>query len=99
MWSDRPPLDAVIVADPVARPTTAAVSPTPMTSAIDWSLEVQITLGNGIGSPVGSPTDASSVMLPPTPTELGPEIRKYALPLEPAGGSAAETVVAAPFAT
>jgi len=80
------PLAAVIVTDPGSRPKTAAVSvPPEETSAIAGSLLVHVTDGLETGSPLASPTDAWSRIAPPTPTDVGPVMLRYAPP-EPAFG-------------
>src|SRR5947209_17827230 len=77
-----------MVAMPCFRPMTLAVSPTPVTLAVVSSLLVHDTDGLRTGLPFASPTAANRVIVPPTPTEVGPEMRTYAAPLEPAlGGS------------
>src|SRR5947209_4670188 len=91
-----PPLVAVIVAYPGWRPVTVAVSLTPTTCAIELSLLVHVTDGFGIGLPFASPTAAYSVMVPPMPTDDGPETRTYG----PVGwGSTTDSGVVAPAVT
>src|SRR5256886_16800757 len=51
------------------------------------------------GLPFASPTAANRVIVPPTPTEVGPEMRTYAAPLEPALGSSTDKGVVSPAAT
>ena len=63
------------------------------------SLLVHVTAGLGTSWPCASPTAALSVIVPPTPTEVGPEIRMYAPPVEPASGSDTERAVVAPAET
>src|SRR5207253_6477990 len=74
----RPPLVAVMVTMPCFRPMTLAVSPTPVTLAVVSSLLVHDTDGLRTGLPFASPTAANRVIVPPTPTEVGPEMRTYA---------------------
>src|SRR6184192_977141 len=95
----RPPLVAVIVAKPCSRPVTRAESPKPVTAAVSAGLLVHVTDGFGTGLPFGSPTAANSVIVPPTPTEVGPEMRTYAPPLEPALGSRTDKGVVLPAVT
>jgi len=86
------PLAAVIVTDPGSRPKTAAVSvPPEETSAIAGSLLVHVTDGLETGSPLASPTDAWSRIAPPTPTDVGPVMLRYAPP-EPAFGRVTDSV-------
>src|SRR6266480_5269387 len=95
----RPALVAVIVAKPCSRPVTRAESPNPVTVAVSAGLLVHVTDGFGTGLPLGSPTATNSVIVPPTPTEVGPEMRTYAPPLEPALGSRTDKGVVLPAVT
>ena len=88
---------AVILVRPGARPVTDAVSPIPSTSATDALLVVHDTVGLGTGSPLASPTAANSVILPPTPTDVGPEIWRKAPPA-PASCRDTGNVVVSPAA-
>src|SRR6266481_3083176 len=73
-------LVAMMVAKPGWRPVTEAVSPMPSTSATAGSLLVHDTDGFGTGAPFAPPTAATKVILPPTPTDVGPVICKKAPP-------------------
>src|SRR5947207_8579735 len=95
----RPPLVAVIVATPCSRPVTRAESPNRVTAAVSAGLLVHVTDGFCTGLPFGSPTAANRVIVPPTPTEVGPEMRTYAPPLEPALGSRTDKGVVLPAVT
>src|SRR5437667_2129716 len=95
----KPPLVAVIVAKPCSRPVTRAESPKPVTVAVSAGLLVHVTDGFCTGLPLASPTAANSVIVPPTPTEVGPEMRTYAPPLEPALGSRTDKGVVLPAVT
>src|SRR5213082_821842 len=66
---------------------TVAESPKPVTLAVSAGLLVHVTDGFCTGLPLASPTAAKRVIVPPTPTEVGPEMRTYAPPPEPALGS------------
>src|SRR4029077_1796109 len=71
----RPLLVAVMVTKPCRRPVTSAESPNPVTVAVSAGLLDHVTDGLCTGLPFASPTAASRVIVPPTPTEVGPEIR------------------------
>src|SRR6266536_1597242 len=73
-------LVALMVTKPGWRPMTEAVSPTGNSVATAVSLLVHDTAGFTTGLPLASPTAARKVMLPPTPTDVGPEIWMYAPP-------------------
>src|SRR5437867_13378578 len=94
----RPPLVAVIVAKPCSRPVTRAESPNPVTAAVSAGLLVHVTDGFCTGLPFASPTAANRVIVPPTPTEVGPEMRTYAPP-DPALRRNTEMAVGSPAAT
>src|SRR5690242_10750381 len=94
-----PPLEAVTVTVPGCRPMTEAVSvPADDTSAIAGSLLDHVTDGLDMGFPLASPTAAWSTIEPPTPTDVGPVMLRYAPP-EPALCSSTESVVVAPVVT
>src|SRR2546423_110264 len=95
----RPLLVAVIVAKPCIRPVTRAESPNPVTLAVSAGLLVHVTDGFCTGLPLASPTAANRVIVPPTPTEVGPEMRTYAPPPEPPLGSRTDKGVVLPAVT
>src|SRR2546422_8048664 len=59
------------------RSTLFPYTPLFRSCAIELSLLVHVTDGFGIGLPFASPTAAYSVMVPPMPTDDGPETRTY----------------------
>src|SRR5689334_16694516 len=87
-----------MVAEPTPCPVTVAVSPEPNTSATAALRVVHVTAGFGTGLPLLSPTAANRVILPPIPTVVGPEIRRYAPP-PPAWARSTERVVVSPATT
>ena len=71
----KTPLVAVIVANPAWWPvTTVTESVRAATSAIPELSLAQVTTGFTTGWPLASPTATVSVIVPPTPTDVGPEI-------------------------
>src|SRR5437764_966226 len=93
------PGTTITVATPSIRPVTRAESPKPVTLAVSAGLLVHVTDGFCTGFPLASPTAANRVIVPPTPTEVGPEMRRYAPPLEPALGSRTDKGVVLPAVT
>src|SRR5437660_10322602 len=95
----KQPIVAVIVARPCSRPVPRAESTKPVTVAVSAGLLVHVTDGFCTGLPLASPTAANRVIVPPTPTEVGPEMRTYAPPPEPALGSRTDRGVVLPAVT